>query len=354
MEEVDGSARGHASRVREITTEVLVHASKLSVGKTEHLEHYLKRVTHLTLNGSEKKVIKRIQHLQRCPNLKVLYLYDNEIQVLEGLDGVSQLTHLHLQNNWIERMENLTALRQLEKVYLEGNRISRLEGLGNCLYLQELHLSNQRLSPSTVFSFEEETIRALSRSLRVLNLSNCHITATQSLLGLRALQQLDLSKNLIEELEDVFALLGGLYSLTELDLRSNPVTNIPKYREKAITFSSPRLALLDKKDIDMNQRRMMQSHLAHKHKKRQEAAENANNQRTYDTFGASSQSESYRAVKHGSTVHHLRNQSIAVGASKAAKPQWEVDGLGVAGSSCPRTTALVRSSHQSSNNNKHQ
>lgn len=58
---------------------------------------------------------------------------------------------------------------------------------------------------------------------------------------LRALEQLDLSKNAISELEDVFALLSSLSALSELDLRTNPVTITPKYREKAITFSSTRL-----------------------------------------------------------------------------------------------------------------
>lgn len=124
------------------------------------------------------------------------------------------------------------------------------------------------------------------RSLRVLNLSNCRVRSARFLSVLRNLEQLDLSKNLLTELDDVFELLAGLSGLVELDLSLNPVTSAPKYREKAITFSSSRLSafkalthhafhlqslmrvccvvLLDKKDVDANQRRMMQSHLAHK------------------------------------------------------------------------------------------
>lgn len=149
-------------RVRQINVEALVHATKLSVGKHENLEHYLKRLTHLTLNGDAKKVVKKIQNLQHCPVLKVLYLYDNEIEVIENLDALTQLTHLHLQNNHILRIENLDALTQLEKVYFEGNRIARLEGLHNCYYVQELHLSNQNLLPSMTFSFDTQTMQALS------------------------------------------------------------------------------------------------------------------------------------------------------------------------------------------------
>lgn len=58
---------------------------------------------------------------------------------------------------------------------------------------------------------------------------------------LRSLEQLDISKNKLQDLEDVFTLLSNLSMLTELDLRMNPVTNTPKYREKAVTFSSSRL-----------------------------------------------------------------------------------------------------------------
>lgn len=98
----------------------------------------------------------------------------------------------------------------------------------------------------------------------MLNLSNCHVASINPLLNLRSLEQLDLSKNRLSSLEDLFEMLGSLLRLENLDLSHNQVTITPKYRERMISFSSPRLSVLDKKDIDANQRRMMQSHLAHK------------------------------------------------------------------------------------------
>lgn len=267
------------ARVRVINIETLVHATKVTLGKHENHEHYLKRLTHLSLNGDAKRVVRAIENLHHCPNVRVLYLYDNEIRAIENLDVVPQLTHLYLQHNQIARMENLDGLVQLEKLFLDGNCIARLEGLQNCFYLQELHLSNQQLREDVLFSFDSQSLQALSvrscavlkcndanpvsaeehrsltrsltstfgcaehlqRSLRVLNLSNCHVRTAAPLGMLRSLEQLDLSKNSISELEDVFALLSALSMLTELDLSLNPVTSIPKYREKAMTFSSPRL-----------------------------------------------------------------------------------------------------------------
>ncbi|EGZ29707.1 hypothetical protein PHYSODRAFT_261155 [Phytophthora sojae] len=338
---------------REITVEVLLNATKLSVGKHENLGHYLKRVTHLVLNGDASKAlfgaIRKIQNLHHCPNLKVLYLYDNEVEVIENLDAVPQLTHLHLQGNSLCRIENLESLRLLEKLYLEKNAISRLEGLAGCFRLQELYLANQRVPEDTFFSFEEETLRTLAGSLRVLDLFNCRVASTKPLALLRSLEQLDLSKNLIEELEDVFALVGGVTSLVELDLRGNPVTGTTKYREKTITFSSARLTLLDKKDVDPNQRRMMQSHLAHKYRKRIEPA-SANSRRQSPEEGRTSGlSESTRMLKHGATVHQLRSMQFT---ASHAKFRSERGGLGVAGASCsPSSTALVKASNNNSKYN---
>lgn len=337
-------------RGREITLELLLSATKLSVGKNEHLAHYLKRITHVALNGdasggSNKAAIRKIENLQHCPNLKVLYLYDNEVEAIENLDAVPQLTHLHLQGNRLRRIENLEPLGLLEKLYLEKNAIVRLEGLRHCPRLQELYLANQAVPLDTEFSFQEETMWALSRSLRVLDLSNCRVASTEPLAALRCLEQLDLSKNLISDLEAVFALVGGVTSLVELDLRGNPVTATTKYREKTITFSSARLAVLDKKDVDANQRRMMQSHLAHKYRKRL-GPTGSSSSRSSD--GArddmhSGPSESKRLLKHGATVHQLRSMQFA---TTHAKFRCDREGLGIAGASCsPSSTALVKSSN---------
>ncbi|KAE8876075.1 hypothetical protein PF005_g5770 [Phytophthora fragariae] len=356
MQSLDTGSSNQNDAGREITVEVLLNATKLSVGKHEHLSHYLKRITHLALNGDVSKAlcksdagggpIRKIQNLHHCPNLKVLYLYDNEVEAIENLDAVPQLTHLHLQGNLLRRIENLQSLMLLEKLYLEKNDLSRLEGLAGCFRLQELHLANQRVPQNALFSFEEETLRTLAGSLRVLDLSNCRVASTKPLALLRSLEQLDLSKNLIDELEDVFALVGGVTSLVELDLRGNPVTGTTKYREKTVTFSSARLALLDKKDVDPNQRRMMQSHLAHKYRKRLEP----NSRRQSPEGGRTSgPSESTRLLKHGATVHQLRSMQFT---ATHAKVRCERDGFGVAGASCsPSSTALMKASNNNSKYN---
>lgn len=62
------------------------------------------------------------ENLTAVPKLKVLYLYDNEIGEMEGMEpeavaeGASRITHLYLQNNIIERMDGLMRLQRLEKL----------------------------------------------------------------------------------------------------------------------------------------------------------------------------------------------------------------------------------------------
>ncbi|KAG7401755.1 hypothetical protein PHYBOEH_011044 [Phytophthora boehmeriae] len=188
-EEPEASQRGSSNGGgREITLEVLLNATKLSVGKRENLSHYLKRITHLALNGDASKMlekggnvdgaIRKIQNLHHCPNLKVLYLYDNEVEMIENLDAVPQLTQLHLQGNCLRRMENLDPLKLLEKLYLEKNAISRLEGLRECPRLQELHLANQAVPMNLEFSFEEETMWALAVRSDILSIVFSKATAT--------------------------------------------------------------------------------------------------------------------------------------------------------------------------------
>ncbi|RHY85694.1 hypothetical protein DYB37_009848 [Aphanomyces astaci] len=117
------TAGGHA------TTDMLMHASKTTLAKGESTDHYLERITHVTLNN---KKLSTLANLDRCTNVKVpctlkrlvtivctqvLYLYDNKIAHLDStLSSLRHLTHLHLQRNRISKMEHFEALLHLEKL----------------------------------------------------------------------------------------------------------------------------------------------------------------------------------------------------------------------------------------------
>ncbi|MEW5306057.1 MAG: hypothetical protein WDW36_008557 [Sanguina aurantia] len=101
--------------------------------------------THLHLHAQGLRAITRLATL--LPNLSVLYLYDNNIERIENLTGLSGLTHLYLQNNRLTALSGLTAVTRLQKLYCEGNYMQLISGLEACTSLEELHVSGQHLPP---------------------------------------------------------------------------------------------------------------------------------------------------------------------------------------------------------------
>ncbi|RHY27025.1 hypothetical protein DYB32_007106 [Aphanomyces invadans] len=126
-----------------VTTEMLMHASKTTLAKGESTEHYLHRITHLTLNN---KKLTSMTNLHRCTNVKVvLYMYDNKIASIDAtLSSLRHLTHVHLQRNRISKIEHFDALVHLEKLC---GLVTAVYGLvGNLRRLKDLNLTNNHVN----------------------------------------------------------------------------------------------------------------------------------------------------------------------------------------------------------------
>jgi hypothetical protein len=63
-----------------IPNRFLVMASSTPKGKAETAVDYIKRITHFKLNG---KGILKIENLEQCASMKVLYLHDNRISRIQ-------------------------------------------------------------------------------------------------------------------------------------------------------------------------------------------------------------------------------------------------------------------------------
>jgi hypothetical protein len=163
----------HAHDGVRLTRDVIVKSLSRADRQREDFDAHLRRLTHLRVDG---KNIGRVDALATVPGVRVLYLYDNVISRLAGLDPLApSLTHLYLQYNNLERVEGLATLRKLQKLYLDGNRITYVDGLGGCVELEELHLSAQRLEPEEELEFDAQTMASLARSLRVLVASRTRV-----------------------------------------------------------------------------------------------------------------------------------------------------------------------------------
>mmetsp|Transcript_19346 Transcript_19346/g.31683 ORF Transcript_19346/g.31683 Transcript_19346/m.31683 type:complete len:350 (+) Transcript_19346:84-1133(+) len=228
----------------------------LSLPHDSSAEHFISSVSTLSLNN--KKITEIGACLRPCTSLKVLYLYENSIATIEGLEGCVKLTHLFLQNNRIGRLEGLSHCDALTKLYLDKNCIQRLEGLENCRHLQELHLSGQTISESDSegLTFDQGSLEAISISLRILNLAGNKITSVTQLAELHALETLDLSHNEITDFEGVRRMLLGCRRLKQLDLHHNPVALHRKFRDNMI-LASHTLDVLDSKPVTITERQFL-------------------------------------------------------------------------------------------------
>ena len=112
------------------------------------------RCAHLHLNN--QAILGDVAPLKLCPNLRVLYLYENKLTSLRGVSALRKLTHLYAQQNELADLDEFEAPPALAQLYLSGNRLSHIKGLGGCTALRELELSNQRAPPPPAADADEE------------------------------------------------------------------------------------------------------------------------------------------------------------------------------------------------------
>jgi protein phosphatase 1 regulatory subunit 42 len=232
-----------------ISFSVLVRASRAQTkNKTDAAELVLRKVKSLDLSNKE---VTQIAQLSQCCSLQRLSLSNNLISSIQGLDQLKNLRILNLESNRIQTIEGLSELNTLEKLYLDGNFIKKIENLEGQQRLQELALSNQRINEP--LSFDENSIVAISQSLRKLSVAGNMINDIGLLWYLDSVQILDLSNNNVGFSEDLYKVLSCMKSLTQLKLAGNPVSKRNKYRDEMVLWSH-NLMELDDKDILANEK----------------------------------------------------------------------------------------------------
>ncbi|CDW71068.1 leucine-rich repeat protein [Stylonychia lemnae] len=222
-------------------------------------ESLMTKQTHLHLNGRKIQLIEK-DSLASTPNIKVLYLFDNLINLIEPLSfsKLSHLIQLSLYNNQLKKIQGLEKLTSLRRLYLERNQISRLEGLTDCQQLEELYLSGQNLTNDQEFTFDDYSLAAISRSIKILDLSNSRVRFPQQLYYLEYLDSLNLSRNMIDDFdEQINPLLSTMNRLRNLNLNENPVQAVTqKYRDQVVLLSRS-IEELDGKKITQQERQYL-------------------------------------------------------------------------------------------------
>jgi Leucine-rich repeat (LRR) protein len=165
------------------------------------------------------KNIKRIIKTKRLNNLENLWLHNNQITEIKGLNGLTKLRELWLHNNQITEIKGLNGLTKLRELWLNNNQITEIKRLEKLNSLQNLWLNNNQIT-------EIKGLYGLT-SLQILLLNNNQITEIKGLDGLTSLQYLSLSNNQITEIKGLI----GLNSLQDLTLESNQIIKIKGLNE---------------------------------------------------------------------------------------------------------------------------
>jgi Leucine-rich repeat (LRR) protein len=211
-------------------------------------EAYLGRVTHLHLQG---KRIKKIEGLDVCAGIKVLYLYENLIEEINNIDALTILQYLYLQNNKIKEIPELS-FPCLTKLQLEENELSYITGLTNCVKLEELFVSSQRLPSYTALAFDFVSLQAISSSLQVLDISNNVISILTPFTILYNLRKMYCSDNNVKDITEIESIMS-LNVLAEASFNGNPCASILHYRDYAIGAASDSLRILDGQTVPRHQ-----------------------------------------------------------------------------------------------------
>lgn len=101
------------------------------------------------------------------PELSLLWLPNNRITAIDGLEKAHRLTELVLSNNQIANVSGLAGAEALDTLALDGNRISNVQNIPKLQALQTLDLSSNQLG--TLDGLEKlvklSSVRALDNPL---------------------------------------------------------------------------------------------------------------------------------------------------------------------------------------------
>ena len=256
-------AAGLTEQSEDMPDALVLRGSRRSQIPGQTRASYHQGVTHLHLSGLG--LVGDIASVSLCPNLKVLYAYDNKLTSLRGLGGLKQLTHLYAQQNEIASLDDFEAPLGVEQVLLQSNRLRAVRGLGGTLCVSTLNVGGQRpaLAESEAASpieLDLDSLHALAPTLTSLNASGCALEdgCLAPLACLRKLTSLDLSHNALS-LGAAESLVAQLPRIATLSLAGNPaVADAPKWRERLIACAERHLAEIDGKVVTDNERAFLQ------------------------------------------------------------------------------------------------
>ncbi len=117
------------------------------------------RINRLDLSGNHIKSLNNIEILGKLPDLRYLFLGNNEIQHVPDVLKFSTLLNLSLTSNRIHQVDALTGLDDLAYLDINDNQITSLEGFLSLESLRSLNIADNRIA--SLSGVEREFIKKL-------------------------------------------------------------------------------------------------------------------------------------------------------------------------------------------------
>lgn len=243
--------------------------------KISHLELYDNQITSLEgipTTGDKMvildisfNVIRSMEPVSNLPNLRELFIANNKITTIAGLENCTKLEVLDVGYNRIRKIEGLSSCVNLRDLWMGKNKITKIEGLSNLSKLKRLDIQNNRLTTienlDSVCDTVEEIYLASNGindaglqgvngvtdlafpKLETIDLSKNRLTKLRDLSKLTTLKELWISENGVSDFEEV-STLAPLTSLETIYLEHNPLSRDFTYR-KALKERLPTLIQID-------------------------------------------------------------------------------------------------------------
>ena len=103
--------------------------------------------------------LKHLRDAATFTNLRSLFIHNNQITSLEGLEGLTQLKEIYCNVNEIDSLKPLEGLTNLHTLYCNYNLLSNLDGIGeqHADTLENFYcMPNPNLKESVAMRFERE------------------------------------------------------------------------------------------------------------------------------------------------------------------------------------------------------
>lgn len=168
------------------------------------------------------EILCRDNHLKQLKNLKMLNMYENQLESLDGIGLLAKtpLEDLNLGNNLIKQVPaEMGGLSTLKSLWLDDNQLDTFPVvLCSLINLTELRLSSNQMP------FVPQSISAL-KNLTTLALDNNKLTEFPvGILDLTCLEHLWIRQNLLTELPENIDVLEKLQTLS---VSSNDIDVLP-------------------------------------------------------------------------------------------------------------------------------